>query len=88
MKTHDELMAMQEPERMEYLQSQTQEILESAPQGQARRRLEGLVWYIDVLRSTKYKGNPIGLCVELSKQMMYNLSKLQQTIQNGGDNND
>lgn len=78
--SNDELLGKTDKELQDYLDKETEELINRAPEGHIRERLRGLAWSISMLRKTKYKDNPMGLCVELSKRMFDNLSELQKQL--------
>ena len=77
MKTHEELMAMTEAEQRRYLSDEVQKLLDQIPDSPRKQRLAGLQWKINGLRKTKYKDDPMGLLVELSRMMVSNLGEVQ-----------
>jgi hypothetical protein len=80
MKSHDELMALTEEELQWYLDGQVDLLLAGIEDEDHRRATRGLQWKINCLRQTKYKGDPLGLCVELSSMAVSNLGKMNEGL--------
>jgi hypothetical protein len=76
----DELKAMaaERPEELEDLRlKMTEEILNNAPEGR-RRRLQGLVFSIDMVR--RRAKNPMQACIKLSQMMMDSTLELRDAL--------
>ncbi len=76
----DELKAMaaEHPEKLENLRLRmTEEILRNAPENR-RRRLQGLVFKIDMVR--RRAKNPMQACIKLSQMMMDSTLELRQAL--------